>query len=263
MKKIKHKKSLGQNFLHDEDVLENIIDVSDISEDEVIIEIGPGEGSLTEKLVQTGAKIIAIEIDKSLINGLKERFRYNDNCTIITADIRKLNLPEFLEKENIDKYKVVANLPYYITSLIIRFFLESISQPTDMIIMVQKEVAERICAKSGNMSILAVSVQFYGIPKYLFTVKAKSFEPVPKVDSAIIRIYSIIREFESIDEKKFFKIVKSGFCARRKKLVNNLSNSLHLDKLSVEKKIESINLKPTVRAQELSVNDWRKLSKIF
>ncbi len=263
MKKIKHKKSLGQHFLHDEGVLEDMIDVSDISEDEVIIEIGPGGGVLTEKLVQTGARIIAIEIDESLVDGLEERFEYNDNCTIINADIRRINLPELLEKYAIDKYKVVANLPYYITSSILRLFLELITQPTDMIVMVQKEVAERICARVGDMSILAVSVQFYGLPEYLFTVKAESFEPIPKVDSAVIKISTIIRKFEKVDEKKFFKIVKSGFCAKRKKLVNNLSNSLKLDKLIIEKKLASINLKSTVRAQELSVNKWKELYKIL
>jgi len=263
IKKNIHKKSLGQNFLHDEVVIDKIIDVSNISKDETIIEVGPGEGALTEKLLQTGAKIIAIEIDKDLINNLKERFKHNDNCIIINADIKKINLPKLLKEYDVDKYRIIANLPYYITSYIIRLFLESITQPTDMVLMVQKEVAERICANSGGMSVLAVSVQFYGVPKYLFTVKAESFEPVPKVDSAIINISDINRTFEMMDEKKFFRILKTGFSAKRKTLINNLSNGLHLDKNSIEQKLQLIDLKSNIRAQELTVENWKELFKIL
>ena len=259
MKKVKHKKSLGQNFLHDKEVIEKIVRLSDIKKDDSIIEIGPGDGILTEELIKTGAPVFAIEIDKDLIENLQDRFRYNYNCTIINDDVRSFNLPIFLQEQNIDKYKVVANLPYYITSLIIRLFLESAIQPSEMIVMVQKEVAERICAKPGSMSVLAVSVQFYGMPEYLFTVSANSFEPVPKVDSAVIRIKNIKRTFEGIDEKKFFRVVRVGFSSKRKKLINNLSGGLHIDKQVLEKIIKSLNFDKNIRAQELSLSNWKNL----
>ncbi len=259
MKKVKHKKSLGQNFLHDKKVIEDIVRLSEIKKDDTVVEIGPGEGVLTEELIKTGAEVFAIEIDKDLIENLEERFRYNDNCTIINDDVRSFNLPIFLQEQNVDKYKVVANLPYYITSLIIRLFLESVTQPSEMIIMVQKEVAERICAKPGSMSVLAVSVQFYGVPEYLFTVNASSFEPMPKVDSAVIKIKNINRTFEEIQEKKFFRIVRVGFSSKRKKLINNLSGGLHIDKQILEETIKSLNFDKNIRAQELSINNWKEL----
>lgn len=261
----KLKKSLGQNFLNNPDIIEKIIEKSNLNTDDVVLEIGPGDGALTKSLIKNSGKVIAFEIDTDLIQSLEDQFTNADNFELINQDIRKINLPQFLIDNRVDKYKVIANLPYYITSFIIRFFLETVHPPSEIIFMVQKEVAERIVAQPGKMSILSVAVQYYGEPEYLFTVTAENFTPIPKVDSAVIRISNIQRtnKRNKIEDKLFFQLVKSGFSAKRKTLVNNLSNSLHLSKIDVIQKIKKINLDQNVRAQELSINDWQKLVKLF
>lgn len=254
---LKPKKSLGQNFLRDEKVLEKIIESADLQADDFVIEIGPGEGVLTEKLVPKASKVLAIEIDQNLIPALEKKFSKNENIEIINDDILKINLEKLVENK---KYKVIANIPYYITSKIIRLFLESKNPPAEMILMTQKEVAERIVAAPGKMSLLAVSVQYYSKANLLFEVSRNSFFPIPEVDSAIIKIKNINSEKDS---KKFFQVVKAGFSAKRKTLINNLSNGLHLDKEVVEEKIKTLGLVPTVRAQELSIENWKKISEIL
>ena len=267
MENIKAKKSLGQNFLKDEAVLDRIIKAANLSKEDVVVEIGPGRGSLTEKLAQVCGKVIAIEIDERLVEVLHTKFVGNENIEIIASDILKINLPELIIEHGLDKtgYKVVANLPYYITSPIVRLLLETKYPPTEMVVMVQKEVAERIVAKKGAMSILAVSVQYYAKAEFLFTVFKESFEPMPKVDSAIIRVTrNVEREtFSKEETKKFFRIVKSGFSAKRKTLINNLSNGLQLEKKLVEEKLVSLGFPPNTRAQELGVEDWRKLVELL
>lgn len=266
---IKAKKSLGQNFLKDGEVLGRIIKASQLNSEDVVIEVGPGQGALTDLLAGVCKKIIAIELDDRLIEPLHAKFVGNKNVEIIHDDILKLNLPELIEKElkanDATSYKVVANIPYYITAPIIRLFLETKIPPSEVVFMVQKEVAERITAKPGSMSILAVSVQYYAKAEFLFTVFKESFDPVPKVDSAIIKITrNSVQETINRDEvKKFFRIVKSGFSAKRKTLINNLSNSLQLDKKEIEEKLGSIGFSPSTRAQELGVEDWEKLQKLL
>ena len=265
---IRAKKSLGQNFLKDEAVLQRIIDDAKISSEDMVLEIGPGQGALTEKLQKVCKKVIAVELDDRLIELLHTKFVGNENVEIVHDDILKLNLPEMVSKKlmklkaNEANYKVIANIPYYITAPIIRLLLETKYPPQEMILMVQKEVAERITAKAGEMSILAVSVQYYAKPEYLFTVSKESFEPVPKVDSAIIKITrdngQETRDKE--ETKKFFRIVKAGFSAKRKTLVNNLSNGLQLDKNEIEEKLELLGFSKNTRAQELEVEDWKKLA---
>jgi len=261
---MKPKKSLGQNFLRDEIILEKIIAAADLQPDDLVIEIGPGEGVLTEELAKRVKKVIAIEIDEVLSNLLRNKLLNTKNVEIINADVLKINLPELLGSEA-SKYKIVANLPYYITSPIIRLFLEAENPSTEMILMVQKEVAERIVAKPGKMSILAVSIQYYAHPELLFYVDKRSFFPVPEVDSAVIRITHIANRKSRNKEEinKFFRVVRAGFSAKRKMLVNNLASSFQLDKKEVEEKIKKVPLSGTVRAQELSVEDWKKLTKLF
>ncbi|MEI6587739.1 MAG: 16S rRNA (adenine(1518)-N(6)/adenine(1519)-N(6))-dimethyltransferase RsmA [Candidatus Moraniibacteriota bacterium] len=277
----KPKKSLGQNFLRDNAVLDRIIQAANLSADDFVIEVGPGEGVLTERLMKCAKKVVAIEIDKDLALRLDSRLRGNDKVETINADILEINLPELIEKNtkmhhtpnpspyqeegrNTSHYKVIANIPYYITSPIIRLFLETNYPPTEMILMVQKEVAERICAKAGKLSILALSVQYYATPELLFTVPKTAFFPVPEVDSAVIRITRNERPAyakASTDEtKKFFKIVKAGFSAKRKTLVNNLSSSLKLEKAFVEEKLKQIGISQNQRAQELRMEDWKNLA---
>ncbi|MFA6047424.1 MAG: rRNA adenine dimethyltransferase family protein [Parcubacteria group bacterium] len=302
---MKPKKSLGQNFLKDKAVLERIIESANLSTDDFVVEIGSGEGVLTEELVKHAGKVLAIEIDKNLATKLDSRFRGNDKVKIINDDILKVNLPEMLrhserndavggmESKNLlnnttsnnqgqiprlrsDKiltslgmtdydYKVIANIPYYITSPIIQLFLETKYPPTEMILMVQKEVAERIVASPGQMSILAVSVQYYADVKLLFYVDKKAFWPVPEVDSAVIRIEvrSKKKEVSQEENKKFFRIVKAGFSSKRKTLLNNLSSSFHLGKSETEEKIKKAGINPTCRAQELTIENWKKLSSLF
>lgn len=284
---------LGQNFLRDKSVIEKIVNFADLLEDDLVIEIGPGEGVLTEELAKRAKKVIAVEIDKNLVNSLRNKFSNKKNVEIVNADILKINLTELfphpanatlsLHRERglggEGGYKVVANLPYYITSPIIRLFLESENPPSKMILMVQKEVAERIVARPGKMSILAVSVQYYARAELLFVVNKNSFFPVPEVDSCVIKIVpcphprlpkpgtggqaSSLPQGEGEFSKKFFRVVRAGFSAKRKMLVNNLASSFHLDKKEVEEKLKKIPLSGKVRAQELSVDDWKKLAVSF
>jgi 16S rRNA (adenine1518-N6/adenine1519-N6)-dimethyltransferase len=265
---------LGQNFLKDPLVLNKLIQVADLSSTDFVIEVGPGEGVLTEQLIKHAKKVIAIEIDQVLASKLDSRLparqadkRENNNIKIINADILKINLPELIENyfycQMTTPYKVIANIPYYITSPIIRLFLETKYPPTEMFLMVQKEVAERICAKVGKLNILALSVQYYSDAKLLFTVSKNAFSPIPKVDSAVIRITRNRMPAEREVTKKFFKIVKAGFSAKRKTIANNLSNSLKLEKSSVEEKLKQIGILPNQRAQELSLDDWKKLSTLI
>ncbi|MFA5994122.1 MAG: 16S rRNA (adenine(1518)-N(6)/adenine(1519)-N(6))-dimethyltransferase RsmA [Parcubacteria group bacterium] len=256
---------LGQNFLKDPIVLEKIIQASDITKADFVLEIGPGEGVLTEKLAPFGKKVIAIEIDDTLIEPLKNKFAANKNVVIWHDDILRLHLPQLLQEQaplRADHYQAIANIPYYITSPIIRLFLEQEHQPQEMILMIQKEVAERIVAPQGQLSILAVSVGYYATTEILFLVDKKSFDPMPKVDSAVIRI-TPRRKFNKIEDKKFFRLVKAGFSAKRKTLLNNLSTSLQIKKEVVEKILLQLSLDTHTRAQELTIADWEKLATLF
>lgn len=268
MEKLKAKKSLGQNFLKDESVLRRIIESANLSPEDTVVEIGPGQGALTGLLAEKCKKVIAIELDDRLIPVLQTKFADNDNVEIIHDDILKINLPELVESEKLKSanYKVIANIPYYITAPIIRLLLETKYPPREMLLMVQKEVAERVVAKPGEMSILAVSVQYYAEAKFLFTVFKESFDPKPKVDSAIIKITHNLQpatDNKKEEIRKFFRIMKAGFSAKRKTLINNLSASLQLDKKTVEEKLGAIGFSPNVRAQELGVEDWRKLTDLL
>lgn len=264
MTDIRAKKSLGQNFLQDGAMLDRIIEGAATSSDDIVIEIGPGKGALTEKLAEVCKKVVAIELDDRLIPILEEKFKGKNNVEIVHADILTVNLPDLISnfKFQISNYKVVANIPYYITAPIIKLFLETKYPPQEMILMVQKEVAERIVAQKGQMSILAVSVQYYAYAEILFNVPRAAFDPIPDVDSAVIKITHYASHITNEETKKFFRIVKAGFSAKRKTLANNLSSSLHLDKKEVEEKIESLGFSKNIRAQELGVEDWKNMMDI-
>jgi len=256
------KKSLGQNFLRDEKVLQKIIDASGLTPTDSVLEVGPGEGVLTAQLAKYAGKVIAIELDGALLPMLTEKFQTITNIEIIHGDILDINLPRLLADRSIAAYKVIANIPYYITSPIIRLFLEQALQPQEMILMIQKEVAERIVAGPGQGSILSVSVQYYAAAEIIFEVGKQAFFPVPKVDSAVIKIIPT-KKFDKEADKVFFRIVKAGFAAKRKTLLNNLSNSLQLDKNIVEKKLQALGIAPTTRAQELSLEKWKEVAGQF
>jgi len=249
------KKSLGQNFLVDNEALNKIVEAAEIKPDDFVIEIGPGLGVLTDELNGKAKKIIAIEKDQELAEYIKDK--KFEKLTILNQDVLTTNIPELVGDQ---KYKVVANIPYYITSKIIRLFLEQEEKPELMVLLVQKEVAERICAEPGDMSVLAISVQYYARPEIIDIVPANSFFPAPKVDSAIIRITRIEQSIASSkNEKEFFRLVNIGFASKRKTLSNNISAGYRIDKKKAADIIRSVGFNENVRAQELSVEDWKKL----
>ena len=254
-------KSLGQNFLIDENVLGKIVQAAELNKNDIVIEIGPGFGTLTEELSEKCGKVIAIEKDRKLAEKLNGKFR---NIEIITDDILKIKLKEFVKKYSSDgKYKLVSNIPYYITSPIIKMFLESDVQPELIVLLMQKEVAERICAKPGKLSVLALSVQVYGEPEIVDYVDKAAFYPEPKVDSAILRIKNIKKNFSDEYYKDLFRIIKIGFSSKRKKLANNLSAGLHIGKTQSEKLLKEAGMDSNARAQELELEEWRKLVEII
>jgi 16S rRNA (adenine1518-N6/adenine1519-N6)-dimethyltransferase len=268
------KHGLGQNFLVNKEVLSSIIEAADIDPDDLIIEVGPGLGTLTQELVQKAERVIGIEKDEKLAGLLPGFIKNNSdeilkqvqddtkklNLEVVAGDILDVNIPELVEDQ---MYKVVANIPYYITSRIIRLFLELPSQPTTIVMLVQKEVAERICAKPGEMSVLALSVQVYGKPEIIEIVKKESFFPAPAVDSAILRISYIEYQYPEIPEKDLFRTINIGFAAKRKTLANNLQSGFHIEKIQAEACIEEIGLKPSARAQELTLDNWADLTKVL
>ncbi|MEK7603910.1 MAG: 16S rRNA (adenine(1518)-N(6)/adenine(1519)-N(6))-dimethyltransferase RsmA, partial [Patescibacteria group bacterium] len=216
----KAKKSLGQNFLINPGILDKIIAAAELDKNDTVIEIGPGTGVLTKKLAEQAGRIIAVEKDRRLIEGLKEKFK-NASVEIIEGDILKLDVGELIENS---PYKAVGNIPYYITSHLIKTIFEKWPAPEIIILTVQKEVAQRITAKPPRMNLLALSVQFYAEPKIVSFVSRGSFRPMPKVDSAIIKLaplrQSRVGDHESKD--KFFKLIKTAFAGKRKQLKNTI-----------------------------------------
>jgi len=261
MHSIKPLKRLGQNFLIDKNVIKKVIRTAELKPADVVLEIGPGIGALTQEIAKSAGKVIAVEKDPRLVERLKKDLKEFKNIKIVQGDILKFQIPNSKLQTNskfqIQNYKIVANLPFYITAPVIRKFLESKHPPKEMILIVQKEVAQRICAKPPNMSILALSVQFFAKPKIVSYVSNKSFWPKPKVDSAIIKI--VPERKYKVNKKLFFKIVKAGFSHPRKQLANNLSKELKLNKKEVNDLLLKNNIKPSQRAETLFINDWIKL----
>lgn len=253
---IKPNKSLGQNFLVDEDVLAKIIETSAVEKEDVVLEIGPGLGVLTCKLAEKAKKVIAVEKDSKLCGALVDKVVPYPNVQVINEDILK-----YLDKFTEEKYKVVANIPYYLTSQLIRRLLEKENQPEEIVLLIQKEVAERICAKPGKMSILSIAVQIYGESEIIAEVSKDRFWPAPEVDSAILKISNIRKDRFDMEKEHFFEIVKAGFHTKRKTLLNSLSSELGEDKENIENKLKSAGIDPKQRAESLSIEDWVELAK--
>ncbi len=251
----KPNKGLGQNFLIDKNILDKIVQAANIKNTDTVLEVGPGIGTLTQELAQKAKRVIAVEKDKSMIEILAETLSGFTNVEVINNDILKI------EQSLPAGYKLVANIPYYLTSPLIRLFLEAQSKPKEIVLLVQKEVAQRICSKPGDMSLLAVSVQFYANCEIVFNVSKNSFWPIPKVDSAIIKI--IPAEKYKISAELFFKVVKAGFSHPRKQLIGNLSGQLNLPKEQVKDWLLKNNINSAQRAETLSVEDWVVLAKSF
>ena len=267
---LKARKRLGQHFLIDDEVQQLFTSAAELGPTDIIIEIGPGLGIMTRELAKQAGRVIAIELDNKLAALLKQTLASFDNVTIINEDILHIDPATLLREPKmkfppaIGHYKVVANLPYYITSPVLRHFLEAPVKPEMMLVMVQKEVAEAIVAEPGKRSVLSISVQFYGKPGIVSYVPAQSFHPVPKVDSAILRIDVYPQPPVKVtDEGGFFEIVRAGFTASRKQIANSLAQGLKLPKPEVLSLLKKANIVPQRRAETLTLEEWAQLWQVF
>ena len=259
---LRARKGLGQNFLIDGGILKKITAAAELTPADTVIEVGPGLGVLTETLVEQAGKVITIELDSNLADILKSHFSDSNKIAIINEDVLKVDPSDILGKQT--DYKVVANLPYYITSAVIRHFLEASVKPSVMVLMVQKEVAKQITAQPGEMSLLSVSVQLYGKPTIVSKVSAHCFYPAPNVDSAILKIAVYPRpKIQTGDITGFFDIVRAGFSANRKQLPNSLSNGLKVPKSDIIPLLEKAGIDPQRRAETLTIDEWGVLYRAF
>jgi len=261
-------KKLGQNFLIDKNVVKKFIRACNLKSKDIVLEIGPGIGTLTQEIAKKVKRVIAVEKDPKMVKVMKETLKDFENIDIVQKDILKFKVPKSkIQMTNL--YKAVGNLPFYLTVPVIRKFLERKNPPKEMVLFIQKEVGQRICANPPKMSILAVSVQFYAKPEIVAYVSKKSFWPQPKVDSAIVRIRPLINaDKRLINADLFFKVVKAGFVHPRKQLINNLSKEFlpagrqgRIDKEKVENWLLKNEIEPKQRAETLSVQDWLNLTK--
>ena len=265
------RKGLGQHFLIDERVLDLITEAAELTTSDVVVEVGPGLGVLTRDLARQSGRVITVELDDKLAAILKKSLAPLGNVTVINEDILRVDSVGLLRGEevgsspiDISTYKVVANLPYYITAPVLRHFLETSFKPRNMVVMVQKEVADTIIAGPGRMSVLGISVQFYGEPEIVSYVPARCFYPAPEVDSAILKIRLYPQSpLEATDEKRFFKLVRAGFTAPRKQLGNSLTQGLEWSRASVLYLLKEADIQPQRRAETLTLDEWIKLWKIF
>jgi 16S rRNA (adenine1518-N6/adenine1519-N6)-dimethyltransferase len=238
-----------------------MIKAGEINSNDRVLEIGPGQGALTEKILETGAKVIAVEKDDRLIDLLNEKFASeikNSQFSLIHGDILELNL-EKLGFKTVD-YKLIANIPYYITGLIFRKFLSGSIQPKKLVIMVQKEIADRIIARDLKESLLSLSVKAYGTAKKVMKVEKENFSPAPKVDSAILLVDNISKDFfKEISEEKFFEVIKTGFAHKRKMLIANLKEKF--GKNDLQKIFQELKIPEKARSEDLKLEDWKELIK--
>ncbi|MBI2906810.1 MAG: ribosomal RNA small subunit methyltransferase A [Chloroflexi bacterium] len=253
------RKRWGQNFLVDTAVLEEIISAADLSPADIVVEVGPGLGVLTEGLIRNAGKVICIEVDAALAGGLSRYFADKPNFTLINADVLNVK-PGDLFTTGKTEYKVVANIPYYITAPILRHFLEASVKPRLMVVMVQKEVAQSIAAARGDMAVLSIAVQFYGRPSIVSYVPARSFYPRPKVDSAILKIEVYTTPaVEVADPEAFFAAVRAGFSAPRKQLRNSLAQGLNTSVSEASAFLHKADIDPKQRPEDLSLEQWAAL----
>ena len=260
---INAKKSLGQNFLYDEAILARIADAADVNDADDVLEVGPGLGSLTKELARRANRVVAVELDDRMIPILEGELSGFDNLKIVHQDILKIRPEdEFARSQS---YKVVANVPYYITGAILRHLLQTEVQPSCMVLTVQKDVAERMTASPGKMSLMAVSTQFYGRVRMAFNLSAGSFYPKPKIASSVVKI-DVNRRPEGAksvtDDKLFFRIAKIGFSQKRKQLLNNFKG-LGLEKSAVSTWCDAAGIDGKRRAETLSIDDWVSLYQTF
>jgi 16S rRNA (adenine1518-N6/adenine1519-N6)-dimethyltransferase len=258
MDKPKTRKSLGQHWLDDEFILEQILFSADIEPDDTVLEIGPGPGYLTKMLTQMARQVVAVELDSKLAGSLKGIVAAQ-NLRVVEQDILSFDLTSLPPR-----YKVVANIPYYLTSNLIRVLSESANPPQSAVILIQKEVAERVTAGPGAMSILSVTAQYYWETGLGVVVPARAFTPPPKVDSQVLVLQRRAEPlFTDVDSRQFFRLVKAGIAQRRKTLLNSLGSGLHLTREQTLAMLERAKIEPTSRAQALDLTTWRELYKAW
>ena len=258
----KAKKSLGQNFLADGRVVSRILRAADVTSNDLVLEIGPGRGVLTRRLAERAGSVVAVELDDTLADSLKSEFEDSPNVSIVHADARGVAIDELVPSDA--PYKLVANLPYYAASPIIRRFLEADHKPRLMVVMVQREVARSMCAEPGKMSILSVATQLYGSPRIVMSVPPRAFKPSPRVTSAVVRIDvhdSLSLELDS--EERFFDLVRAGFSAPRKQVHNCLQQGLGISREQAEGLLEAVRVDPRRRPQTLSLDEWGGLYEAY
>lgn len=246
------KKGLGQHFLVDENALDAIAGAADLSVDDHVVEVGPGTGFLTERLLARAGRVTAVEYDADMVRLLKQKFPYSDHLTLVHKDALKFPVPE-------GDYKVVANIPYYITSPLLKHFLQSENRPSLMVLLIQKEVAEKVCGLGGK-SMVTIQTQLFGKPSLAGIVRAASFHPAPQVDSAILKIE--VRDEPLVPAENleaFLRLVGFGFSQKRKKLTNSLAAGLHLETADVRLLLEKAGIRDDVRAENLEISDWCRL----
>ncbi len=275
---VKAKKSLGQNFLNDPHYLARIVQAAELQPDDLVLEIGPGQGSLTRELASRAAGVAAVELDDRLITPLRAAFATQlGRVRIVHGDILELDPPALIDElaESLPAqgealsgagefgapYKVVANLPYYITSAVLRQLLEARRPPTRAVVLVQLEVAQRICAEPGDLSLLAVSIQYYARPQLVERVPAGAFRPVPKVDSAILRLDVHPQPIVDVPAEPFFTVVRAGFGQKRKQLLNSLTAGLARPKTEISAALECAGIDPMRRAETLALAEWAALCR--
>ena len=268
---LKARKGLGQHFLIEEEVLKLINSATELNPTDVVVEVGPGLGVLTRELARQAGRVIAVELDSKLAIVLEQTLVPFDNVTIINGNILKIDPAALLQKQKMglspttgSHYKVVANLPYYITSPVLRHFLEASLKPQIMVVMVQKEVAQAIVARPGQMSVLSISIQFYGEPTIIDYVPAECFYPAPEVDSAILRINVYPQPAVAVsDEGSFFELVRAGFTASRKQIANSLAQGLGLPKTEILSLLQAASIIPQRRAETLTLDEWAQLWQVY
>lgn len=250
------KKSLGQHWLKDPEILADIAEAAELTGDDVVLEIGPGLGTLTSRLLARANSVTAVEFDADLARKLPGQFP-GKKLTVVNQDILQFDLNQLPKN-----YKVVANVPYYITSKIVEKLMTVENKPSIAVLLVQKEVAERIAAEAGNMSVLSVSVQIFAEAELDIEVSRQFFTPPPKVDSQVVVLRTRDNPLiASEDQRDFFRIVKAGFSAKRKKLRSSLSGGLGIDKSVAEELLKNAGISPDARAEDLAIEDWKKLLK--
>jgi len=253
-------KSLGQNFLGDPDILEKIVQIAEIKADDSVLEIGAGLGTLTRSLAVSAKSVTALELDRGLLPALRAVLAPHPNVRLVEGDILKLSPAKLVDQ---DDYLVVANVPYYITSAIFRRLLEKPPRPRRIVLTVQQEVAERVCAAPGHLSLLALSIQVYGRPVIAARIPAEAFIPPPKVDSAVVRVDLYPQPLISSPLlERFFRLAKAGFSQKRKTLRNSLSAGLAISTSDAGQMLEQAGIDPQRRAETLSLAEWGRLSSL-